>query len=144
RTTGVAHSWNPSWRGSHTARIRVNRILFARYVAGVLDTLAELDKLRVTNDVLDIAYEDLSQDLDREYRRILSFLGLPYLPVTWLDSKKVLPPPAEYIANYEEIASLQGKIRDAHARGTISQSWRKAVGLYCRGHSLVTAPFHRN
>lgn len=143
RRTHVAHSWNPGFGKSPVARIRIDRILFARYVAGVFDTLAELDKLRATNDVLDVCYEDLSANVDGQYRRILEFLGLSYTEATWLDSKKVLPPPAEYITNYDEMASLQARIQDAHAAGAISRSWRKAVGLYCRGHTLLTAGIRR-
>ncbi len=112
--TGIMHSWDKGADNRRIEKINLGRLGFIAFATKIEKMYEELDPLKETNDVLDIFYEDLLEDDDRFYERIFRFLELPEVKPTWLPSKKVLPPPQEYISNYDSLKEDMEKIREGN------------------------------
>ncbi len=111
RATGHAHSWRaPKDANSYLVKIQPGR--FARFARNVLRIQAVLRQLGTTHETVIVSYERdiLPGDL-RFFDRIFDVLGVPRMPVDWLDSAKVAPPPGSYIANYEQLSTMLEEIR---------------------------------
>lgn len=110
--TGQAHSWRSN-RLNHEFRVTIPRDKFASYAVSALKTLEELRKLKATHQVIEVVYErDILPNNHEVYYKIFEFLGLPKVEISWLDSKKVAPPPEKYILNYFELKRLLESIQE--------------------------------
>ena len=107
KKSGIWHSWYKECDKMKASKIKISKWRFIAYVARVVKMYDALKELKNTHDVLELYYEDLILDPSNFYRKIYQFLNLPIVNPTWLKSKKVLPPPQDYIFNYEEMVSLQ-------------------------------------
>ena len=103
KKTGIMHSWYKGFEGRKVDQIKINKWGFIGYVHDVHRMYGELSELKRTHDVLEVWYEDLLSEGNEFYYKIFRFLGLPEIEPTWLASKKVLPPPQDYIANYSQL-----------------------------------------
>lgn len=117
KKSGVMHSWYKGFENRRIARIRINKWYFIAYVLSILRLYETLRQLKQTHDVLELCYEGLLTDPKRFYDSLFSFLGLSKMTPTWLDSKKVMPPPIEYIENYRAMQRLQDDLN----RGTVPE-----------------------
>jgi len=111
KKTGIMHSWYKGFEGRKVDKISINKWRFIPYAHNVNNMYAALSELKETNDVLEIYYEDLLADANSFYTKIFRFLGLPEVETTWLDSKKVLPPPEDYIKNYSALQIELSRIK---------------------------------
>jgi hypothetical protein len=100
KKTGIMHSWYKGFEGRKVGKIKINKWRFIAYVHNVHRMYNELSKLKHTHDVLEVRYEDILSGESEFFNKIFRFLGIPEIEPTWLSSKKVLPPPQDYIANY--------------------------------------------
>lgn len=69
---------------------------------------------------MECIYEDFVSAPDAVYKQLIDFVQVPHVKVTWLNSKKILPNPEEYIINYPEMTSLLDDLRSKHASNSIS------------------------
>lgn len=112
----VYHSWNRGIENLKKNKIRINKLLFTRYVINCLDTMNIIEDLQQSHEVYNCNYEDLIEDPKSFYNKIFSFLGLsPYEERA--EAKKLLPPANEYIKNYSELHRLLEEIKKEHAKG---------------------------
>ena len=111
--TGVAHSWYKQWKKDISGKVKINKLLFKRYVLVVSETYKELRSLKENNEVLEISYEKFCENNDAVFRDMLKFIGLTYQKPEWLESQKVLPSPEKYIMNYHEMHELMKHKRQA-------------------------------
>lgn len=118
--SGIWHSWYEGFKNRKIHTLKIKRWLFIRYVVSCLDTYQVLRELHQTHDVIECVYEEFLVSQESVYEKLCNFLGIPQIEAMWLDSKKVMPPPEEYITNYDEMTSLLEKLRTDHARGDIS------------------------
>jgi hypothetical protein len=108
KKTGIMHSWYKGFEGRKVGKIKINKLRFIAYVHNVHRMYKALSELKKTHDVLEVCYEDLLSGKNDFFGKIFRFLGVPEIDPTWLSSKKVLPPPQEYITNYSVLKnSLQ-------------------------------------
>jgi hypothetical protein len=108
KKTGIMHSWYKGFEGRKIDKIKINKWRFIAYVHNVHRMYNELSKLKKTHDVLELCYEDLLSGEIEFFPKIFRFVGVPEIDPTWLSSKKVLPPPQDYITNYTGLkTSLQ-------------------------------------
>lgn len=108
--SGIWHSWVKGTSKPPTL-ITIDETKFVKYVVETLDIVKELRKLHATHEVYEFIYERdiLSNTFDRYYN-LFDFLMLPRVPITWLKSRKVAPPPEKYIANYQQLRKLLDEI----------------------------------
>ena len=126
RNTGIMHSWSPGFGRpvdsvKFTRRDVVRFAESAKIVNGIFGCLSE------SHDYLRLEYESYLQNPETVPIQLFDFLGLERLEVTQ-PSKKVLPPPQEYILNYNQChewiregPSLLDKIPTA--RGIVRRIW---------------------
>lgn len=137
KRTGVSHSWYKNWKGQTAKKIKVNELLFKRYVLVVLATYDELRRLSKNNQILELSYEAFCQDNDSIYRDMLSFLDLPYEPPSWLSSKKVLPAPDRYVSNYKEMQMVMQRIKNDYEKGLIASHVDIGLKIYTRLYNML-------
>ena len=104
--TGIMHSWYKGFENMKVRKVRISKWRFIAYALNVFKMYDVLRELKNTHDVLELYYEDLIRDSNNFYENIYPFLNLPVIKPTWLKSKKVLPPPQDYILNYAAMKSL--------------------------------------
>jgi len=111
RATGQTHSWRAA-KDPKTYMVKIRPGRFARFARNVLRIQALLRQLESTHETLIVSYERdiLPGDL-RIFDRIFDILGVPHMPVDWLESAKVAPPPGSYIANYEQLSTMLEEMR---------------------------------
>jgi len=141
--TGKYHSWVKSKR-SFSGKIKINRNEFIKYVYDYLKIISLLKDLEKSHNILIFNYEDniLNGDLNNFYS-LFDFLDLPRIEMNWLNSKKVSPPPEEYIENHNNFYSLMEKIMSLEQEGCSRQGVyeklkEKSVLLYLRNISRKT------
>jgi len=118
KKSGVMHSWYKGASSKNIKKLKINKWYFIAYYVQLKKLYCTLDKLKNTHDVLEVNYEGLLKSPSEEYSEIFSFLNLSAVEPTWLKSKKVLPPPTEYIVNYDEMTRLV----DSLEKGEVSES----------------------
>jgi len=118
KKSGVMHSWYKGAESIAVNKIKISKWRFIAFFVRVNKMYEMIGKLTDTHDVLEVNYEDLLVNPSEEYHKIFSFLNLPNVEPVWLASKKVLPPPSEYITNYDDITLLIDKLE----KGTVSES----------------------
>lgn len=137
KRTGVSHSWYRNWKGQNAKKLKINKLLFKRYVLVVLATYDELRKLARTNQILEISYEKFNQNKDSVYGDILNFLDLPYIEPSWLSSKKVLPSPENYISNYKEIEMVLQETKREYENSRITLITDIGLKIYTRLYNML-------
>ena len=115
RRTGIYHSWHKKFGDTRVRRIKINKFNFIAYALLVFETNKKLKELSATHDTLEVHYEDLLEDSQEVYKNIFEFLNIQRLNPTWIESRKVLPMPEEYIKNYANMKSLLERLE----KGTI-------------------------
>jgi hypothetical protein len=136
KKSGIMHSWYKGFEKRKVDKVVINRWRFPGYAVGILETYNTLRELAKTHQVYEARYEDLIDDSAAYFRRIFSFLGLSQLDPTWLMSKKVLPPPQEYISNYAAMSAVMERIIKGEA-GPFEMFVSKIVNhLYWRVRSF--------
>ena len=108
--SGIMHSWYEGFENRHTAKIKINKWRFTAYVLNVFRVYDELLELKKTHDLLEIYYEDIQTS----YGKMFEFLNVQPMEPKWLRSKKVMPPPNEYIINYTRMKQLLDKLEELH------------------------------
>lgn len=111
RKTGIMHSWYKGFGNRTVSLMKVNRWRFIAYALSVLRMYGVLAKLKKTHDVLEVRYEDMLKDAEQFYANLFSFLELRAMEPTWLTSKKVMPPPEDYIDNYAAMRKQLERIK---------------------------------
>ncbi|MEB3355883.1 MAG: sulfotransferase [Synechococcales bacterium] len=100
KITRQYHKWVDKKSQNH---VKVNIPLkdFLEYACTCHKIKSEIAKLNKTHQVYHLSYErDILANNSRAYAKVFEFLGLPPVEITWVNSKKVAPPPGEYILNY--------------------------------------------
>jgi len=70
-----------------------------------------LRQLEDSHDVLTIEYEpDILEGNIRTNESLFDFVTVPYQKASWLQHRKVSPPPETYISNYVALRELQREI----------------------------------
>ena len=112
----------------------------ADYVLDGLTILTELRSLAETHDTLLFSYErDIDRAVPLASDKLFDFLSLPQVEVDWLRSKKMSPPPQEYIEGYAEMRSLVGEIEKLHQAGASTEVLRRRFGRPPSYHALAEA-----
>ncbi|NNG00362.1 MAG: hypothetical protein HKM93_13330 [Desulfobacteraceae bacterium] len=112
KKSGIMHSWYKGYERRKVKQLRISKwrlTSFALNVRKMYDVLRELKK---THDLLEIQYEDLLENPGRFYSTLFNFLNLPAMEPIWIESKKVLPSPENYIKNYHELKKRQAEIEN--------------------------------
>lgn len=120
RKSGIYHSWYKEFENRKLRNLTINKWVFIRYTIKCLDILNVLRGLHKTHNVIECAYEDFVSNREWAQERLFDFIKVPQVDVTWLESKKVMPDPEEYIKNYSEMKSLLEQLRAEHERNDIS------------------------
>ena len=129
KKSGRWHSWYKQ-QSAEKPRVRINRWVFTRYALNCLESYEILRSLRETHEVYESSYEAFATNPNGTYAALFEFLGVPALEVSWMDSKKVMPAPAEYITNYEATTRLVEQLRSAVAVGRVPKTQRRiAAGV---------------
>ncbi|GAB4352253.1 MAG: hypothetical protein Kow0099_36450 [Candidatus Abyssubacteria bacterium] len=131
KKTGVYHSWYGRFQDMKPKKIKIYKFEFIGYASSVFETHHELKRLEETHHVLDIHYEDLLAHQSEVFEKIYAFLNIPALEPTWLDSKKVLPPPEEYITNYRDM------------RLVLADLEKRAIPQYCVSISKTSLKLYK-
>ena len=108
KKSGIMHSWYKGFEKRKVRPIKIPKWRFTAYATNVFRMYNALKALKKTHDVLEVNYEDLLTEPDLFYNKLFSFLDVPAITPSWLKSKKVMPPPEQYIKNYEP---LQARLR---------------------------------
>lgn len=106
--SGEWHAWEGE-RPRSSQRIALPPEEFERYAADAVAVLAQLRSLATTHELMEFGYESDIVPGDR-FGALFEFLGLPVVPMPWMKMAKVAPPPAEYIANYDELTAVQAQL----------------------------------
>jgi hypothetical protein len=125
--TGIWHSWSQGER--HVPRsLHVDENAFADYAHECVHLLERLQALKRTHRVLEFSYEDdILAGAPESYPKLFEFVGVRTLPVTWLDSTKVAPPPEQFVTNLTRLRALQEHIQNGTPPPTSGQGWRAAM-----------------
>ena len=115
--SGIMHAWNKGAQRRAVDKITINRWQFTAFAAGRLRTYDTLSALNHSHEVLNVEYESLLDDSDGVYRSIYRFLGLSYVQPTWIAASKLLPPPDQYILNYDPLQSRLRMIKENRVGG---------------------------
>ncbi|UCE03769.1 MAG: sulfotransferase [Candidatus Latescibacterota bacterium] len=111
RRTGVAHSWSRGYAQRRIHNVRFNPWVFEGYASRCLRTQGEVDTLRGTHAVLDVVYEDYLANPESVHAQLFEFVGVPHSEVTWLEARKLMPPPDRYIDNYAALTNVLQQMR---------------------------------
>lgn len=99
--TGNWHSWRKSGK-SGKEKVKISKWRFKKYIYNTLAKLNELRELKKTHAFVEFNFEkQLLTPESPDFSPLFKFIDIPDLKVTWLNSKKVAPPPEDYIVNYE-------------------------------------------
>ena len=120
RKTGIYHSWYKNFNKLTVHKLKINKWVFSRYVVNYLYTFEILGRLYETHNVMQCIYENFVSKPAATQRKLFDFVNVPKVDVTWLDSKKVLPDPDQYIRNYSEMLGIQEKLRADFVNNNIS------------------------
>jgi len=105
--TGQAHSWVKP-KSTAPARFRIDKAEYNRYLFANMEMIDRLRSLRLTNNCLEISYEDdILHGLSDLSQKLYKFLDIDEIEPTWLHSEKVSPPPQDYIVNYEDLKAAE-------------------------------------
>lgn len=125
RKSGVMHSWNTGFSEREIDKTRVSKYKFTHFALGCLETRAVVGRLEDSHDYLEVAYEEYLRQPRVIEQQLMEFLNLPHVPVTWLNSEKVLPPASEYIVNCEQLTTLNLELVQQVEDGRVSQKFRQ-------------------
>ncbi len=99
-------------------KIELDKHKFIAYLLSLHETNKILSSLEETHDIMTVEYE--KDILDGELRTnsdLFSFVGVGPEEATWLEHRKVSPPPEEYITNYDELTEMQREVSGQLAAG---------------------------
>ncbi|MFO7661454.1 MAG: sulfotransferase [Chloroflexota bacterium] len=102
----LAESTNEWWtysRNSARKKIRIEYHEALEFFTRLQRWEAEFDSMFRDHPTLEIVYEQLSREMDREFRRIQDFLEVPYQPIKPTTSKRPHRPLSVQIENYAEL-----------------------------------------
>jgi len=119
RRSNVWHSWNPGAAAERNRKLKLNGWLFRRYAINTLEVIQTLRTLAESHQVLECSFERLQTEANAIYQEAFSFLDLEPHPVSWLNARKVNPPPADYISNYAGMSRILKTLRSQHACGEV-------------------------
>jgi len=107
------HASEPSNRTVDSdVRVRIGQRELLYYVANAFKIGIVLKKLVKTHSVFQVSYERDILPGNLEYcKKLLVFLGLPLVEMTWSDAQKLSPPPEDYVANYPFFRGLLEEAR---------------------------------
>ena len=115
KLTGEWHSWRKTGKQKNQ-RVRISKGDFKKYIIRTSGKLSALRQLKKTHEVLEFNFEEqLLYSKNPDFSPLFRFLDIPDLSVTWLDSKKVAPPPEDYIVNYEKMNQFCTEILQSEA-----------------------------
>lgn len=110
KKTGKFHSWRKEINKSPSS-ITVDKGRYSQYLLSNIKIIDTLRSLKQTNNFLEISYEKDILSGQNYCTKIYDFLQLDPIEPTWLNSKKVAPPPNKYIANYDTIKLAEKEIK---------------------------------
>lgn len=111
RSTRVYHQTADPGTNAETPTLELDRHRFAEHMLAIHEANAVLRSLEDSHDVLRIDYErDILNGEIRENRDLFAFVDVDPQPATWLQHRKVSPPPDTYIPNYAALRDLQHEI----------------------------------
>lgn len=126
--TGIWHR-REKGEGHDAVELCLDPYNFADFAVGTLEVHEIMSRLRESHDVLDISYEDdiLEGDITT-HDPLFEFVGLSPRDATWVQDRKLSPPPREYITNYEQIRKLWDAIRSQYEAGESVAELRQTHG----------------
>jgi hypothetical protein len=71
---------------------------------------------------------------------LFDFLELPNLDVTWLEARKVMPPPDRYIRDYARLCQTQQQLQNGSTQPRSSRLLAEAAYFLYRLRWLVVSP----
>lgn len=132
RRSGIMHSWYEGFKSRKNEAIPINKWLFARYALACFEINKILENISKSNKFMGFAYEDYLASPESMQERLFDFIDVPMKPVTWLKSKKVLPPPENYIRNYNQLKNFYSKIKADYDADKLSKSTILTAKIYHR------------
>ncbi len=123
KRTRIYHSWDNGADSRRLKRIYLNPLRFVLYAMDCLRVSEITSGLTETHETYTVRHEKLCDDFTGEIRNICLFLGLRNLEIT-SNSRKLMPPPERYIANYNTLRRCEEWIKKRHATNTIPRSLR--------------------
>lgn len=132
RRSNVWHSWNPGADTERNKPLKMNGWLFRRYALNTLEVIRTLRTLTKSHHVLECSFERLLAESDDIYRESFAFLGLEARPVVWLKARKVNPPPADYIHNYNALTRILQPLRQQHQQDAVPGHIRAVTATLTR------------
>lgn len=103
---------------------------FAEYVIESSRIRETLGRLRDTHEVLSLSYENvlLNGEL-ATYDPLFEFVGVEPTEATWLEDRKLSPPPQDYVKNYDELAQCWEMLREKLKHGESPKALRTQYGV---------------
>jgi len=125
---GQWHSYSNKTQ-ANGAKLRLHRYDFVDYLLDGFEILAELRALADSHTTLHFSYErDITAVDPLDYGILFDFLDLPPTTVEWVHSKKMSPPPEEYVENYAVLRSLADEITAWYQAGHSVAVLRREYG----------------
>ncbi len=118
--SGIMHSWYKGFENRKTEKIKIKKWPFISFLLNNFATYNEFSNLQKSHEVYELKYEDYVRDPQTIHKELFNFLGVADVEVSWLESKKVMPPAEEYIVNYHEMKKLLDELESQYFDNTIS------------------------
>jgi hypothetical protein len=104
--------------GPGTPKLRLDPHRFIDYLLSLYESNKSLATLEKTHDIMTVEYErDILNGELRKNSDLFSFVGVEPEEATWLEHRKVSPPPEEYITNYDELTEMQREVNEQLTAG---------------------------
>jgi hypothetical protein len=116
--SGIYHSWNQGAESLKLKKKYLNPISFSLYALNCLEVKKNLLSLIKSHDAYTIIYENFLEDPVKEIRNLIFFLKLKNFDIN-IESKKLLPLPDLYIANYKSLKKIENWISKKHRSKSI-------------------------
>lgn len=107
QSTGQWHSWREAKPNQVPFQGMIDTQAFFSYSKKVFSIRHQLKQLKHTHPYFEFSYEE--DVVSGRFQKLFEFIGVKPVEPTWLKSRKVAPPPAEYITNYETLCKLAMK-----------------------------------
>ena len=111
-------------------RLWVDPEEFAEYVIETRRIRETLGRLQDTHEVLPLSYEDVILDGKlATYDRLFEFVEVKPKEATWLEDRKLSPPPQDYVENYEELVRCWEILKVKLEQGESREALRGQYGV---------------